>query len=1515
MSAQTTLSGISSGAAGAMPAPLKMGLTVATGGAIIGAIVLAVSYGRPKVAIALGVGAAILLILLVLVKFLLKSRDKGKAAPFSKLLARGGSASAADPAAKARLDDMRKKFEEGVVKFRAAGKDLYSLPWYLLVGPSGSGKTEMVRHSNVGFPPGLQDKLQGAGGTLNMHWWFTNNAVILDTAGRVFMEEQGAGGPGAEWREFLKILRQSRPNCPINGLLLCIGADSLIKDSAEKIAQNAGAIARQLDVIQRTLDVRFPVFVIVTKCDLINGFREFFEHIDDPQLQHQILGWSNPASLDEKFEPERVADHLEHVKQRLVKRRMSLMLDPINTEDPMGRRTDQVDALFALPESMSKITPRLKSYLEQIFVAGEWSPKPLFLRGIYFTSSMRDGAELDSDLAEALGVPVDSLPGGRVWDREISYFLRDCFLAKVFRERGLVTRASNVTKMQRRRKLILMGTALFAVLIVLGIAFLSQRQFKATVGARSEFWTSLEPVLLKLRDAERLGELDIIRYQRTTRRGVYRGDRDLREAAESTREAAEIFKDARDILKVDAARDENRKFTIANLVARSSDNAVQQIRVPFIFRPITLLQGDLGSNLKEAERGDAARSLIISSTLKPTVDAAWLTLVGADAWTPESGEALAQLVRLETFARGRVPSRAEGESVNLDALMKLLLGPGSDVYRVRFGSDRAALQAGVDAVFQDPARLREAAQRVDFGTQASKERIDTALRKFADSFSGEGEQGGLLLGRLGALRVALGEYAAAESRLASDEPALRMPADRDWSRGDYERFALAWQENFAKLSEAKAKAEAALANLPELAGLEGSDLLRKFEDAEKEAIAESTKTYRLLEEQLPPKPGERERISEEHRPLEEIRETIAKGSLDVEKKILAQSQRLREDFAPLSGMYMARGAQEFRDSRTFALRYEMLAAANAELEAAAAPAGQGEIAVVLRDVSESAASAMKKIDDRATRMPADPETASPKVAMVRARAELGVNVANAKRTGDALAAYFRSGAPRTPTEVGERVSSLADKEPSQFRAATIELTGVRARSDFDPQYDPGAAKSIIGAWSAVQERLGAVKPGETPRVLDRTSLRQQYDQLNVSFSEYASDFAEYWVKTVGTEARVRRSAGGWAQYRRDMERVSGFEARVNREIRRYNENRADALKLLDEITLSDGERERIEELVAAFKAEEKALADRGFEEKCRATTSAWLSLPGEDVDAAVRAVFRALGDGSFKREFLAAYEDVEYWRSFIVRALESLVEAADRDSQAAKERLLGLARFPLVRDGSPAQALSREEMQAALDAANILGRARVARGDAPGTRTRVGFREVDALLDKLEARSVIDAADETKLRRIIAVIQALGTEQTVNLLPAYDDEPDERPRRVPGASAVGQLRYFEVFEGDRRLSAGQRSVDLTPPTDVMSQIVRESSVAMPSAAGRPLVYRYYRQQGDIEPVGSRSLAAPWTILELILADDTRARPDNKTFIVAMPIAGADPFFLWMKATLERPLPPLSEWPTAADWIR
>lgn len=394
----------------------------------------------------------------------------------------------------ATLDSLRKKFQEGLEAFRSRGKDLYSLPWYVIIGEPGSGKTEAIRHCNVGFPPGMHEGenevgYMGAGGTINMNWWFTNYAVVLDTAGRLVFEKVKPGET-SEWKEFLRLLKKNRPHCPINGLFLAIPSDSLIKDSADQIAAKAGKIAQQLDVIQRILDFRFPVYVTITKSDKINGFREFFETVTDPQLQHQMMGWSNPESLDSAFKPELVDQYLTQVAERLRRRRLGLMLDP--TPESAPRRIDEVDTLYTLPNSLLMLGPRLRKYLETIFMPGQWSSKPLFLRGIYFTSSMREGAALDDEVAKAMGVPLEELPEGKVWERERAYFLKDIFMEKVFKEKGLVTRATNTKSLLLRRQLILYAACFMALAVFITLAWIGARTFQKNLGDRTKYWAAAQ---------------------------------------------------------------------------------------------------------------------------------------------------------------------------------------------------------------------------------------------------------------------------------------------------------------------------------------------------------------------------------------------------------------------------------------------------------------------------------------------------------------------------------------------------------------------------------------------------------------------------------------------------------------------------------------------------------------------------------------------------------------------------------------------------------------------------------------------------------------------------------------------------------------------------------------------------------------------------------------------------------------------------------------------------------------
>lgn len=689
-----------------MPAATKIVIAVLAL-AFAGAIVMI--FGGALAIYVVLAGLVVIGLMMGLYRGILAMMARRKSAPMERSISSNAGMTPlgiTEPARRARLDDLRKNFDTGVEKFRAAGKNLYALPWYLLVGEPGSGKTEAVRHCNVGFPPGLQDQLQGVGGTLNMNWWFTNHAVILDTAGRLLFEEVEPG-TSSEWQEFLKLLRRNRPNCPVNGMLLVIPAESLIRDTAEQIEKKGGRIAQQLDGIQRILGVRFPVFVLITKCDLINGFREFFDELTDPALQHQVLGWSNPEALDKPFNPELVEEHLRSVQHRLAKRRAGLLQDPINTENARKPRTEQVDALYAFPDAMMRIAPRLRRYLEMIFVSGEWSQKPLFLRGIYFTSSMREGAALDQELAETFGVPVESLPEGRVWERDRAFFLRDLFMNKVFREKGLVTRAVSTRKQQQTRNIAMYGAAAAGLLVVGLFTWFGAHSLSNTIVKPSEFWTSTGEVYQKNKvpvdPARGTSEqyLPIVSKAKLSSPDFkYRGG---------------PGNDA-DPLKDLPIASEHR--TIAGMAQELADQAKATIAVPIIFRPVATILGDGAGNLAEHQRADAARVIFEASILRPIIDACKVNLVAdmapdAGPIPPEAAGAVEQLAKLE---RASASVGGKHPLLKLEPLMRYVLRGNNDFTEKGAQKDLPGLQEAYQALYSDqtwpPASMRAIYQKI-----------------------------------------------------------------------------------------------------------------------------------------------------------------------------------------------------------------------------------------------------------------------------------------------------------------------------------------------------------------------------------------------------------------------------------------------------------------------------------------------------------------------------------------------------------------------------------------------------------------------------------------------------------------------------------------------------------------------------------------------------------------------------------------------------------------------------------
>ena len=129
----------------------------------------------------------------------------------------------ARPDRRAEIAQLQFQMKRGIEALKASklgskgGGALYSLPWYLVVGPPGAGKSTALRHSGLAFPflDPERGGVRGVGGTRNCDWWFTNEGILLDTAGRYSTEATDQD----EWSAFLGFLKKYRPRKPINGII------------------------------------------------------------------------------------------------------------------------------------------------------------------------------------------------------------------------------------------------------------------------------------------------------------------------------------------------------------------------------------------------------------------------------------------------------------------------------------------------------------------------------------------------------------------------------------------------------------------------------------------------------------------------------------------------------------------------------------------------------------------------------------------------------------------------------------------------------------------------------------------------------------------------------------------------------------------------------------------------------------------------------------------------------------------------------------------------------------------------------------------------------------------------------------------------------------------------------------------------------------------------------------------------------------------------------------------------
>ena len=362
----------------------------------------------------------------------------------------------------AELSELKGKLKEAMGTLRKSKlgrRSLYELPWYVMIGPPGAGKTTAIVNSGLNFP--LADTLGkeaigGVGGTRNCDWWFTDNAVMIDTAGRYTTQDSDADEDNVGWLGFLNLLKKHRKRQPINGAIVAISLSDLSMQDEETQSNHAAAISRRLKELREKLGVRFPVYVLFTKSDLMVGFTEFFDALSKDDRE-QVWGFTLPLPKKKKSQAAPI-DALDEEFTGLLNQLNAHSLEIMQHEIDPQRRS----LIASFPSQVASVRSTAKGFLNQIFQENRYEDRHL-LRGVYFTSGTQEGAPIDRlmmGMARTFGIGRQAIGSGRGSGR--SFFLTRLFEDVIFSEAGMVSADDKVERRYRWTKRTAIAAAIVA---------------------------------------------------------------------------------------------------------------------------------------------------------------------------------------------------------------------------------------------------------------------------------------------------------------------------------------------------------------------------------------------------------------------------------------------------------------------------------------------------------------------------------------------------------------------------------------------------------------------------------------------------------------------------------------------------------------------------------------------------------------------------------------------------------------------------------------------------------------------------------------------------------------------------------------------------------------------------------------------------------------------------------------------------------------------------------------------
>ncbi|WP_373054853.1 type VI secretion system membrane subunit TssM [Vibrio salinus] len=358
----------------------------------------------------------------------------------------------------------------GMTKNLGQKNSLYALPWFVVLGLENAGKTSLINRSGQKFSFSSVMKASGqkSENPYSFDWWIGDQGVLIDPDGELLTQGNRDEDNDGElerrlWKHFVEWLDRTRSRRPLNGIVLAIDVAHLSTAKASERKAYANLLRARIRELVETLAIRLPVYITLTKLDLLYGFEPLFKHYTKAQRE-AALGFTFELNQDED-NVDGWLNSFDSEYSGFVSRLNELMPTAAVKQTELEER----NAIYSFSRQIAGLQPILHDFFQEALSSDQFST-PALVRGMYFTSVYQQGVPTNAfdDAASRRYGLSHAVNRAQNAKNSSVYFSPKLFSHIIYNEAGLANDNKRVATQKRRIIGLSVAACSVATLILFG---------------------------------------------------------------------------------------------------------------------------------------------------------------------------------------------------------------------------------------------------------------------------------------------------------------------------------------------------------------------------------------------------------------------------------------------------------------------------------------------------------------------------------------------------------------------------------------------------------------------------------------------------------------------------------------------------------------------------------------------------------------------------------------------------------------------------------------------------------------------------------------------------------------------------------------------------------------------------------------------------------------------------------------------------------------------------------------